>query len=129
MAGGECLGICEMNARSRVRHVRFIKPGGTAAFATAICCIEAGLVGGNGFATDASLIKADANKQRSADGSEAVDWRGMAATRRPIREYLDTLDEAAWGAARRPAAARCHGAAAAAAVRPIGPRPRRRRSA
>jgi transposase len=36
-------------------------------------CIEAGLVGGNGFATDASLIKADANKQRSAEGSEAVD--------------------------------------------------------
>jgi len=62
-------------------------------------CIEAGLVGGNGFATDASLIKADANKQRSAEGSEKVDWEAMAATRRSVREYLDTLDEAAWGAA------------------------------
>jgi transposase len=62
-------------------------------------CIEAGLVGGNGFATDASLIRADANKQRSAEGSEAVDWEAMAATRRSVREYLDTLDEAAWGAA------------------------------
>ncbi len=37
-------------------------------------CIEAGLAGGNGFATDASLIRADANKQRSAEGSEKVDW-------------------------------------------------------
>jgi hypothetical protein len=88
-------------------------------------CVEAGLVGGNGFATDASLIKADANKQCSVEGSQAVDWKGMAAPRHSVWEYIDTLDEAAWGAARRhPAAARCHGAAAAA-VRPAGPRLRR----
>src|SRR5438067_952818 len=62
-------------------------------------CISEGLVGGDGFAADASLIKADANKQRSAEGSEAVDWEAMAATRRSVREYLDTLDDAAWGAA------------------------------
>jgi transposase len=62
-------------------------------------CMEEGLVGGNGFATDASLIKADANKQRSAEGWREVDWEGMAATRRSVREYLDTLDDAAWGAA------------------------------
>jgi hypothetical protein len=62
-------------------------------------CMAEGLVGGDGFAADASLIKADANKQRSAEGSEEVDWEEMAATRRSVREYLDTLDEAAWGAA------------------------------
>jgi len=62
-------------------------------------CIAEGLVGGEGFAADASLIKADANKQRSVEGSEEVDWEAMAATRRSVREYLDTLDEAAWGAA------------------------------
>ncbi|CAO3350598.1 IS1182 family transposase [Azospirillum palustre] len=62
-------------------------------------CMEAGLVGGDGFAVDASLIRADANKQRSVAGSEEVDWEAMAATRRSVREYLDTLDEAAWGAA------------------------------
>jgi len=62
-------------------------------------CMEEGLVGGDGFATDASLIKADANKQRSAEGWREVDWEGMAATRRSVREYLDTLDDAAWGAA------------------------------
>ena len=62
-------------------------------------CMAEGLVGGEGFAADASLIKADANKQRSVEGSEEVDWEAMAATRRSVREYLDTLDEAAWGAA------------------------------
>jgi len=62
-------------------------------------CMAEGLVGGEGFAADASLIKADANKQRSAEGSEEVDWEAMAATSRSVREYLDTLDDAAWGAA------------------------------
>jgi transposase len=46
-------------------------------------CIAAGLVGGEGFAVDASLIVADANKQRSIPGR---DWdkrrdAGMAAGR------------------------------------------------
>lgn len=62
-------------------------------------CIAERLVGGEGFATDASLIKADANKQRSAAAGEDVDWDAMARTRRSVREYLDTLDDAAWGAA------------------------------
>jgi transposase len=62
-------------------------------------CIKEGLVGGEGFAVDASLIAADANRQRSAEGTEAVDWDALAPTRRSVREYLDTLDEAAWGAA------------------------------
>src|ERR1700712_6116504 len=34
-------------------------------------CIAAGLVGGEGFAVDASLLAADANKQRSISGE---DW-------------------------------------------------------
>ena len=59
-------------------------------------CIAEGLVGGDGFAVDASLIKADANRQRSAGDSEDVDWKELAHTRRSVREYLDTLDEAAW---------------------------------
>src|ERR1700726_4473385 len=33
-------------------------------------CIAAGLVGGKGFAVDASLIQADANKHRSIPGTE-----------------------------------------------------------
>src|SRR6478609_5424680 len=62
-------------------------------------CIEEGLVGGEGFAVDASLIAADANKQRSVSSAEHTDWRSLAASRRAVREYLDTLDKAAWGAA------------------------------
>ena len=58
-----------------------------------------GLVDGTAFAVDASLIAADANKQRSAAGSDDVDWEAIARTCRSVREYLDTLDEAAWGAA------------------------------
>jgi transposase len=62
-------------------------------------CMAEGLVEGTAFAVDASLIAADANKQRSAAGSDEVDWDAIARTRRSVREYLDTLDEAAWGAA------------------------------
>jgi len=58
-------------------------------------CIAEGLVGGDGFAVDASLIRAGANKRRSAEGTEEVDWKELASTRRSVREYLDTLDEAA----------------------------------
>ena len=35
-------------------------------------CIAEGLVGGEGFAVDASLIKADANRQRSVPGREGL---------------------------------------------------------
>jgi transposase len=62
-------------------------------------CIEEGLVGGEGFAVDASLIPADANKQRSVSSAEHMDWRSLATSRRAVREYLVTLDQAAWGAA------------------------------
>lgn len=48
---------------------------------------------------DASLIAADANKQRSISSAEHTDWRSLAISRRAVREYLDTLDQAAWGAA------------------------------
>jgi len=62
-------------------------------------CLAEGLVGGEGFAVDASLIAADANKQRSIPGDEwrAQDHGGEAS--RAAQEYLATLDEAAWGAA------------------------------
>ncbi len=38
-------------------------------------CMDEGLVGGEGFAVDASLIKADANKQHSAEASEDRETR------------------------------------------------------
>lgn len=62
-------------------------------------CIAADLVGAEGFAVDASLIVADANKQRSVPGSEWSTDRHPAAGSRAVREYLATLDDAAFGAA------------------------------
>jgi transposase len=62
-------------------------------------CIAAGLVGAEGFAVDASLIVADANKQRSIPGSEWSKERDPEAASRAVREYLATLDDAAFGAA------------------------------
>jgi transposase len=62
-------------------------------------CIEAGLVGGEGFAVDASLIEADANRQRSIPG---VEWKKQidpASAGRAVKEYLATLNDAAFGAA------------------------------
>ena len=62
-------------------------------------CISAGLVGGEGFAVDASLIAADANKQRSVPGSEWKKTRDRETVSRAVKEYLATLDDAAFGAA------------------------------
>src|SRR5262245_55609291 len=62
-------------------------------------CIAAGLVGGQGFAVDASLIVADANKQRSIPGEDWDKNRDQKAASRAVKEYLATLDDAAFGAA------------------------------
>jgi transposase len=62
-------------------------------------CIAAGLVGGEGFAVDASLIVADANKQRSIPGTEWEKRRDPETASRAVKEYLATLDDAAFGAA------------------------------
>jgi len=62
-------------------------------------CIAAGLVGGEGLAVDASLIVADANKQRSIPGSEWSKARDPQGASRAVKEYLATLDKAAFGAA------------------------------
>ncbi|WP_299668397.1 IS1182 family transposase, partial [uncultured Ruegeria sp.] len=63
-------------------------------------CIEEGLVSGQRMAIDASLIEADANKQNTTPKEEwdasTIDPEGAP---RAVREYLDTLDEAAFGAA------------------------------
>src|SRR5262245_18923049 len=62
-------------------------------------CINAGLVGGEGFAVDASMIVADANKQRSVPGSQWNKEIDPEVASRAVKEYLATLDDAAFGAA------------------------------
>src|SRR6202040_2326139 len=56
-------------------------------------CIRAGLVGGEGFAVDSSLIVADANKQRSIPGSEWSKELAAQAASRAMKEYFATLDD------------------------------------
>ena len=59
-------------------------------------CVAEGLVGGEGFAVDASLIKADANRQNGVEGSTGL---APEMTGRAVEEYLAVLDDAAFGAA------------------------------
>src|SRR6202790_5518971 len=59
-------------------------------------CINEGLVGGEGFAVDASLIKAEANRQKGIEGEKGLP---PEATGRAVEEYLAVLDDAAFGAA------------------------------
>jgi len=50
-------------------------------------CLDAGLVGGEGFAVDASVVKADASRQRHHEDDD--DWGSGPG----VREYLDGLEE------------------------------------
>jgi transposase len=61
-----------------------------------------GLVGGEGFAVDASIVKADASRARRVAGAE-LDYRGVDRERssRAVREYLQALDEEADATLRR----------------------------
>jgi transposase len=58
-------------------------------------CLDEGLVGGESFAVDASLIKADANRQKGIEGEKGLPSR---AASRAVDEYLAVLDDAAFGA-------------------------------
>ena len=58
-------------------------------------CIGEGLVGGEGFAVDASVVKADASRQRARERDDDDDWPKPGGTTRAVREYLEALDEEA----------------------------------
>jgi transposase len=93
--------VPDHSAFSRARNERF---GDSAIFRSVFervvgACIVAGLVGGEGFAVDASLIAADANKRRSIPGSEWNTELDAQQVSRATKEYLATLDDAAFGAA------------------------------
>jgi hypothetical protein len=53
-------------------------------------------ISGKTFATDASVIEADARLARRTEGKEPPDdWNDPGKVTRPVREYLDQLDKAA----------------------------------
>ena len=58
-------------------------------------CMAEGLVGGEGFAVDASMIAADAHRQRGVAGTGELD----PTSNRAVTEYLAVLDDAAFGGA------------------------------
>jgi len=58
-------------------------------------CMTEGLVGGEGFAIDASLIKADANCQHGVPGEDILENLNHDPPSRAVREYLESLDEEA----------------------------------
>jgi len=56
-------------------------------------CMAAGLVKGEGFAVDASIVAADASRQRGVPGDQQTDWTDPALSTRAVREYLEALDD------------------------------------
>jgi transposase len=93
--------VPDHSAFSRIRHERFRESDMVRRIFERVveACIAADLVGGQGFAVDASLIIADANKQRSIPGSTWKKTCIAETANRATREYLATLDHAAFGAA------------------------------
>lgn len=55
-------------------------------------CMGEGLVGGEGFAIDASVIKTDANRARGVPGGQEINWSQGEGPSRAVREYLSALD-------------------------------------
>ena len=59
---------------------------------TVVRCMAEGLVRGEGFATDASIVKADVNRERTHPGEEPIDWADPKLATRPVAEYLEGLE-------------------------------------
>jgi transposase len=94
--------IPDHSAFSRARHGRFRDADILRKVfeQTVKTCMDKGLVGGEGFATDASIIRADANRQNHIDGGDDHDWTGGAGgggsgPSRAVSEYLKGLDREA----------------------------------
>ena len=64
--------------------------------ATVRRCMAEGIVGGQGFAVDASMIRADAHRQKGVVSREELDPEHTTCA---VTEYLAVLDDAAFGAA------------------------------
>jgi len=80
---------------SRNRHGRFRESEAFRHVFEAVLrrCMTEGLVGGEGFAVDASVIKADANRANVTTPAAPKDWPGGDAPSRAVREYLAALGE------------------------------------
>ena len=81
---------------SRARHERFRQSDALRRIFESVVakCIAAGLVGGEGFSIDASLIRADVDKKKRTPGDQQVSWPKAEEASRAVREYLTALDAA-----------------------------------
>ena len=64
-------------------------------------CMDAGLVQGEGFAVDASVIEADASRYHGK-APEEIDWSAPERQTRAVAEFLGALDDADAEADRKP---------------------------
>lgn len=90
--------VPERSSFSKTRHGRFRESDAFRLVFESVVqtCLRAGLVGGETFATDASVIEADARiARRTEDATLPDDWNDPGNVTRPVREYLDSLDKAA----------------------------------
>jgi transposase len=80
----------------RARHERFRESDALRRVFEGVVamCVAAGLVGGEAFSVDASLIKADVNKRKRVPGDEPIDWPQAEEASHAVREYLAALDAA-----------------------------------
>ena len=85
--------VPEHSTFSKNRHGRFRASGAFRGLFDEVVrqCMAAGLVKGEGFAVDASVVAADANRQRRL-GSDGTEWKDRARNSRAVREYLAALD-------------------------------------
>ena len=81
---------------SRARHERFRESDALRRVFEGVVamCITAGLVGGEAFSVDASLIKADVDKKKRVAGDQPIAWPTAEEASRAVREYLTALDAA-----------------------------------
>ncbi len=84
------------SAFSRARHERFRESDVLRRVFERVVtiCIVAGLVGGEAFSIDASLIKADVDKHKRVPGDQPIDWPTPEQASRAVREYLAALEAA-----------------------------------
>ena len=68
--------VSDHSTFSKNRHGRFRESGLFRTLFEEVVrrCMQEGLVGGEGFAVDASTVRADANRQRGVPGAEALHW-------------------------------------------------------
>src|SRR5580704_12147251 len=80
----------------RARHERFRESDALRRVFEGVVakCIAAGLVGGEAFSVDASLIKADVDKKKRVPGSQPISWPKADEASHAVREYLAALDAA-----------------------------------